>query len=82
MLVPQAAPDELIRHLGKGLTRRTLEEAHARALAITYEEYVGQVMEFLGEQARATHGNQAAWDEMRLHAAGLIEGALQVQESG
>jgi hypothetical protein len=82
LLVPQAAPDELTRYLGKELTRRTLEAAHARALAMTYEEYLGQVMEFLGEQARATHGNQAAWDGMRLHAAGLIEGVLQAQEGG
>jgi hypothetical protein len=25
------------------------------------------VIEFLGEQARETHGNEGAWDEMRLH---------------
>lgn len=82
MLVPQAAPAELIRYLGKGLTASTLKEAHARALAITYEEYVGQVMEFLGEQTRATYGNQAAWDDMRLRAAGLIESVLQHREGG
>lgn len=82
MLVPQAAPPELIRYLATGLTTSTLKEAHARALAITYDEYVGQVMEFLGEETRATYGGQAAWDEMRLRAAGLIEGVMRQQEGG
>jgi predicted nucleotidyltransferase component of viral defense system len=80
MLVPQAAADELIRHLAKELPTGTLKEAHARALAMTYEEYKGQVIEFLGGQARATHGNENAWDEMRLHAAGLIESVARLQE--
>ncbi|MDH4045890.1 MAG: nucleotidyl transferase AbiEii/AbiGii toxin family protein [Gemmatimonadota bacterium] len=80
MLVPGAAADDLIRYLAKHLSTSTLHEGHSRALAITYEEYVGQVIEFLGEQARATHNGEAAWDEMRLHAVGLIERVMMLQE--
>ncbi len=80
LLVPHTAPDELIRYLAKALPASTLKEAQARALAITYEEYVGQVIEFLGERARATHGNENAWDEMRLHVAGLTERVMTLEE--
>lgn len=80
LLVPHTAPQELLGYLAKELPANTLKEAHARALGITYDEYAGQVIEFLGEQARVTHGNEHAWDEMRLHVAGLIEGVMKLQE--
>lgn len=82
MLVPRAASEELVGSLAKELPTNTLKEAHARALGITYEEYVGQVIEFLGEEARVTYGKENAWDEMRLHVAGLIEGVMTLQEGG
>lgn len=80
MLVPHAAPEELIGYLATQLPTGTLKEAHARALAITYDEYVGQVIEFLGEQARVTHGDENSWDEMRLHVAALIERVMKLDE--
>ena len=80
LLVPHAAPGQLARYLAEGLPADTLKEAHARALGITYEEYVGQVIEFLGEQARETHGNEGAWDKMRLHTATLIESIMNLGE--
>lgn len=82
LLVHRAAPDELTRHLAKELPADTLKEAHARALAITYQEYVGQVVEFLSEEGRATHGNENAWDDMRLHVAGLTEGVTNELQEG
>jgi hypothetical protein len=80
LLVPHESPDELIRYLAQELPTGTLREAHARALGITHEQYVGQVIEFLADRVRATHGNETAWDEMRLHAAGLIESVLKLKE--
>jgi hypothetical protein len=82
LLVPHAAPDELVRYLAKKLLADALKEAHARTLAITYEEYVGQVIEFLGEEARATHGTPNAWDEMRLRVAMFIENISKRQGEG
>lgn len=80
LLVPDAPPEDLVRHLAKELPGDTLKEAHARAFAITYEEYAGQVIEFLGEEARAAHGNTGAWDDMRLHTAALIESVMTLEE--
>jgi hypothetical protein len=53
-----------------------LEEAHARALTISYDEYRGQVIEFLDEADRTRQGTSAAWDDMRLRVASLIEAIL------
>jgi hypothetical protein len=53
-----------------------LEEAHARALTITYDAYRGQVIEFLDESDRAARSTGAAWDDMRLRVAALIEAIL------
>ncbi len=80
VLVPDPPPDELLEFLAKGLRRSQMDEAHARALAMTYREYEGQVFEFLGEEARSRYGTERAWDEMRLRAATLIENVLKRQE--
>ncbi|HWP02258.1 MAG TPA: nucleotidyl transferase AbiEii/AbiGii toxin family protein [Gemmatimonadaceae bacterium] len=80
LLVPEQAPDQLLRFLAKGISKNKLKEAQARALGITYAEYEGQVFEFLGEEARAQYGNEPAWDDMRLRAATLIENVLKKQE--
>lgn len=73
VLVPGALDETLIDFLAKTLPSHHLEEAHARALAISYDEYRGQVVEFLEESERASLGTEGAWDEMRLRAASLIE---------
>lgn len=80
LLVPDAPTEKLLGFLANALRRDRLEEAHARALAITYREYEGQVFEFLGEEARSRYGTEGAWDEMRLRAAALIENVLTLQE--
>ena len=80
VLVPDPPSDKLLEFLEKALGRSRLEEAHARALAITYREYEGQVFEFLGEEARSRYGTKGAWDEMRLRAAALVENVLKLQE--
>ncbi|MBI4502876.1 MAG: nucleotidyl transferase AbiEii/AbiGii toxin family protein [Gemmatimonadetes bacterium] len=80
VLVPDPPPDRLVEFLAEALGRSRLEEAHGRALAITYREYEGQVFEFLGEEARSRYGGEGAWDEMRLRAAALIENVSKLQE--
>jgi len=80
VLEPDSAPETLVRFLAKHLAHSRLKEAHARALAITYAEYQGQVFEFLSDEARAQYGTEAAWDDMRLRAATLIESLLELQE--
>jgi len=81
-LVPHRAADDLIQYLAEHVPTSTLKEGLARALAITYEEYVGQVIEFLGEEARARHDGETAWDEMRLRSVELIESVMMLQEGG
>ena len=80
MLVPDPTPDKLVAFVAKALASNRLKEAHARALAITYAEYEGQVFEFLGDDARSQYGTQRAWDHMRLRVAELIENVLKNQE--
>jgi predicted nucleotidyltransferase component of viral defense system len=80
ILAPDPVPDSLVDFLGKYVATAKLTEAHNRALAITYEEYKGQVFEFLSDDARERHGTESTWDEMRLQAAGLIENVLSRQE--
>ena len=71
--MPGAPARPLLDFLSKTLPTVDLKEAHSRALAITFEESRGQVMEFLEESERARRGSEDAWDEMRLRAAALIE---------
>ena len=56
-----------------------LRDAHGNALAISFDEYRGQVIEFLEDAERASQGTEDAWDEMRLRAAALIEAILDRQ---
>ena len=77
---PDAPTDALLGFLAKALRRDRLEEAYARALAISYKEYEGQVFEFLDEEARPRYGTESAWDEMRLRVASLIESVLKRQD--
>lgn len=80
VLVPDAPAQALLDFLANALRRDRLEEAHERALTITYEEYEGQVFEFLGAEARSLYGRESTWDEIRLRVATLIEGVLKRQE--
>jgi predicted nucleotidyltransferase component of viral defense system len=80
VLAPDVPSDALLALVAKALRRERLEEAHARALAISYSEYRGQVFEFLGEEARSQFATEGMWDEMRLRVAALIESALKRRE--
>ena len=73
ILLPNHASEGLLTFLSKGLERQKLDEAYERAFAITFEEYEGQVVEFLEEDARSRFGTEAAWDELRLEVATLVE---------
>lgn len=76
VLVPATPAGALLDFLAENVAADHLREAHARALAISYGEYLGQVIEFLEEPERASQGTEDAWDEMRLRAAALIEAIL------
>jgi len=76
MLVPAAPAAPLLEFLAQTASTDQLEEAHARALTISYDEYRGQVLEFLDEPHRALQSTEAAWDDMRLRVAALIEAIL------
>ena len=79
VLVPAAPADPLLDFLTENLPADHLRDAHARALAISFDEYRGQVIEFLEDAERASQGTEDAWDEMRLRAAALIEAILDRQ---
>lgn len=82
MLVPDTPATEMFDFLAKAIRRERLEQAHARALGVSYSEYRGQVLEFLGDEARSRYGAEAVWDEMRLRVAALIEGIMGRRERG
>lgn len=76
VLVPDVPGAPLLAFLAHAVPIGQLEEAHARALTISYDEYRGQVIEFLDEADRTRQGTSAAWDDMRLRVASLIEAIL------
>lgn len=78
-LLRQGMPGTLETFLAEGLSAHHLAIAHDRALEITYEEYEGQVLEFLEPEVRSEYGRPAAWDEMCLRVADLIEHVREVQ---
>jgi hypothetical protein len=80
VLAPHPAPADLVRFLAKHLPTGRLKEAHGRALAISYSEYAGQVLEFLSGEGRGRYASEASWDEMRLGVAALIDNVLKLQE--
>jgi predicted nucleotidyltransferase component of viral defense system len=79
VLVPGAPAGALLDSLSETVLLDHLEVAHDRALTISYDEYRGQVIEFLEESERASQATEGAWDEMRLRAATLIEAILHRQ---
>ncbi|NJD19755.1 MAG: nucleotidyl transferase AbiEii/AbiGii toxin family protein [Gemmatimonadetes bacterium] len=76
VLVRSAPAVPHLEFLAQASPADQLEEAHARALTISYEEYRGQVTEFLDEPERAARSTEAAWDDMRLRVAALMEAIL------
>lgn len=72
--------EDLLEFLAGGLKKSRLDEAYERALTITFEEYEGQVVEFLAEAARSRYGTETAWDEIRLEVAALVEEVLKRKE--
>lgn len=71
------ASEPTLTFLAESLEQDGLMKAHKRALDITYEEFKGQVVEFLAEDARSRYGAEGAWDELRLEAATLVEEVLK-----
>jgi len=65
----------LVMHVGQYVGAKRLDLAIQRTYEITFEEFEGQVVEFLADEARDTYGTREAWDEVRLRVAGAIEAA-------
>ena len=59
--------------IGATLTKGERTEAGTVIDALEYGAYVGQVGEFLEDDARARYGTEEAWDEMRLAVLELFE---------
>ena len=59
--------------VGGKLTEEVRADARAVISALEYDEYKGQVVEFLEDDARRRYGTQAAWDEMRLRVLDLFD---------
>jgi hypothetical protein len=66
---------ELVMHIGRHVRADTLSLAIQRTYDITFDEFEGQVVEFLADEARKTYGTREAWDDVRLRVAGAIEAA-------
>lgn len=73
VLVPGTPDSVLVDFLADNLPVDRLDVAHDRALGISFDEYRGQVIEFLEDAERVRQGTEGAWDDMRLRAAALIE---------
>jgi predicted nucleotidyltransferase component of viral defense system len=73
VLMSATSAETLLDFLAKTVPADHLDEAHARALTISYDEYRGQVIEFLEESERAGQDTESAWDEMRLRVDALME---------
>lgn len=69
-----------VRALANVLGNEEVRVAYDRALGITFDEYRGQVLEFLEPGSAARYGSEGTWDEIRLRAAGLLERILQLKE--
>ncbi len=77
----RATPQEdLVSRLADTLGAQELRLAYDRALEITFEEYQGQVLEFLEGESADRYGTESAWDEIRLQAASLLERVMEQQE--
>ncbi len=50
-----------------------LATATDRVLEVSFDAYCGQVLEFIGDEARAGLEEESAWDEIRLSVLSLIE---------
>lgn len=63
--------------LRRGLTTADLEEAPRRAWAIGYQQFRGQVVEFLSEEDQRELDSVQEWERRQLFAAELIEAVLR-----
>ena len=70
---------DLVRRLADTLGAQELRLAYDRALEIRFEEYQGQVLEFLEGESADRYGTESAWDEIRLQAASLLERVMEQQ---
>ena len=80
VLVGATPKGDLVRRLADSLGTDELRVAYDRALDITFDEYRGQVLEFLERGSAARYGTEGAWDEIRLHAATLLDRVIEQQE--
>jgi len=63
--------------LRSGLTTADLEEAGRRAWTIGYQQFRGQVVEFLADEDQRALDSAAEWERRQLFAAELVEAVLR-----
>ena len=68
---------DLVSHSSDSLEAQELRVAYDRSLEITFEEYRGQVLEFLEDELVARYGTERAWDEIRLLTASFLERVIE-----
>jgi predicted nucleotidyltransferase component of viral defense system len=61
----------------KGQTRERLEEARAKALAMSFEEFKSQVVAYLLPDDQAQYGSEATWDSIRLEVVEALSGGAR-----
>jgi hypothetical protein len=66
--------------LANGLDLGCLQEAYTRAFDISFKEYEGHVLEFLEDEVKSRCGTEAAWEDIRLQVATLIERVIARKE--
>ena len=81
VLAPSGQAAEAVGSLAHEVDDEILQRAHDRTLEISYDEYRGQVVEFLPGGVRADHKLDVVWDEMRLNVASLLEAAIDPRGS-
>ncbi len=60
----------------------TLAVAHDRAMEMSYEEFEGQVLEFLDDETRDRYGTPEVWDAIRLETASFLDDVRERQARG
>jgi len=81
VLAPSGQNTEAAGVLAREVDGEILQGAHDRALEISYDEYRGQVVEFLPGRVRVGHELDVVWDEMRLNVASLLEAAIDLRRN-
>lgn len=68
-----------IGYLSGTIESEILQQAHDRALGMSYEEFEGQVLEYLAEDMRERFLSRESWEELQLQVAAMIDRVMEDQ---